>query len=111
MMPRRLCRHAARPIEKSGEDSMPARAKLNLEKRNLEVMGTQSLAADLSRRGFVATASAAAVGGFGLTPKASHAAIVRTDVASLPPYGNGTLPPGIRSRSIANVNGMSVHIL
>jgi pimeloyl-ACP methyl ester carboxylesterase len=26
-------------------------------------------------------------------------------------YGNGTLPPGIRSRSIANVNGMSVHIL
>jgi hypothetical protein len=26
-------------------------------------------------------------------------------------YGNGTLPPGIRSRSIANVNGLNVHIL
>jgi pimeloyl-ACP methyl ester carboxylesterase len=29
----------------------------------------------------------------------------------LPPYGNGTLPPGIRSRSIAGVNGLTVHIL
>jgi pimeloyl-ACP methyl ester carboxylesterase len=26
-------------------------------------------------------------------------------------YGNGTLPAGIRSRSIANVNGLNVHIL
>ncbi|MBV8049666.1 MAG: hypothetical protein JOZ80_00680 [Acidobacteriaceae bacterium] len=31
--------------------------------------------------------------------------------ANLPPYGNGTLPPGIRSRRIANVNGLTVHIL
>ena len=31
--------------------------------------------------------------------------------ADLPPYGNGTLPAGIRSRSIANVNGLTVHIL
>src|SRR5262245_2775023 len=68
-------------------------------------------APDLSRRGFVATASAAAVGGLSLAPATAQAAVVRTDVASLPPYGNGTLPPGIRSRSIANVNGMSVHIL
>src|SRR6202171_6142419 len=30
---------------------------------------------------------------------------------SLPPYGNGTLPPGIRSRTIENVNGLDVHIL
>src|SRR6185369_2883578 len=29
----------------------------------------------------------------------------------LPPYGNGTIPEGIRSRQIANVNGMTVHIL
>jgi pimeloyl-ACP methyl ester carboxylesterase len=35
----------------------------------------------------------------------------RTDFANLPPYGNGTLPPNIRSRHIANVNGMTVHIL
>jgi pimeloyl-ACP methyl ester carboxylesterase len=30
---------------------------------------------------------------------------------SLPPYGNGTLPPGIRSRTIDNVNALHVHIL
>jgi pimeloyl-ACP methyl ester carboxylesterase len=33
------------------------------------------------------------------------------DFASLPPYGNGTLPAGIRSRRIDNVNGLTVHIL
>jgi pimeloyl-ACP methyl ester carboxylesterase len=37
--------------------------------------------------------------------------MVRTDMVSLPPYGNGTLPPGIRSRLVNNVNGMTVHIL
>ncbi len=65
---------------------------------------------DLSRRGFVATASAAAAGGFALAQGPAGAAVVRTD-AGLPPYGNGTLPPGIRSRAIANVNGMTVHML
>jgi len=30
---------------------------------------------------------------------------------SLPPYGNGTLPQGIRSRLIGNVNRLTVHIL
>ena len=29
----------------------------------------------------------------------------------LPPYGNGTLPPDIRSRIIAGANGLNVHIL
>src|SRR6516162_6025916 len=65
---------------------------------------------DLSRRDFVATASAVA-GGFALAPGSARAATVGTDIANLPPYGNGTLPPGIRSRPIANVNGLTVHIL
>jgi pimeloyl-ACP methyl ester carboxylesterase len=69
------------------------------------------LTADVSRRGFVATASAAAVGGFALAQTSAQTAIVSTDLAGLPPYGNGTLPPGIRSRSIAGVNGLAVHIL
>jgi pimeloyl-ACP methyl ester carboxylesterase len=34
-----------------------------------------------------------------------------TDSASLPPYGNSTIPPGIRSRTVANVNGLTVHML
>src|SRR6202023_238861 len=38
-------------------------------------------------------------------------AIVGADFAKLPPYGNSTLPPGIRSRMVSNVNGLAVHIL
>src|SRR5437879_3964867 len=85
---------------------MPEPAKLGPEAET-----STGPASDLSRRGFVATASAAAVGGLSLPPGPAGAAIVRTDAASLPPYGNGTLPPGIRSRGIADVNGMTVHIL
>src|SRR5882672_6990985 len=62
----------------------------------------------VSRRLFI-TASAAA--GLALSQSPARAAIVRTDLASLPPYGNGTLPAGIRSRAVANVNGMTVHVL
>lgn len=34
-----------------------------------------------------------------------------TDHASLPPYGNGTLSSGIRARTVAGVNGLTVHML
>ena len=30
---------------------------------------------------------------------------------TLPPYGNGTLPSGIRSRVVNNNNGLTVHML
>src|SRR6202035_3101403 len=68
-------------------------------------------ASDLSRRGFVATASAVAASGLSLAAAPARAATTQVDMASLPPYGNGTLPPDIRSRIVAGVNGMSVHIL
>ena len=84
---------------------MPGEAKPNSVTENAAI-----LALDLSRRDFVATASAAA-GGFALAQGSARAAIVRHRIAKLPPYGNGTIPPGIRSRHIANVNGMTVHIL
>src|SRR5215813_9015324 len=71
---------------------------------------TENTALDLSRRDFVATASVAA-GGFALAQGSARAATIHADIANLPPYGNGTLPPGIRSRRIANVNGLTVHIL
>ena len=57
---------------------------------------------NLSRRGFLTTAAAAAV---------ARAAVVQTDFSKLPPYGNGTIPDGIRARHIAGVNGMAVHVL
>ena len=31
--------------------------------------------------------------------------------ANLPPYGNATLPPAIRSRIVNNVNGLAMHAL
>src|SRR5436190_16903940 len=68
--------------------------------------------ANPSRRVFLATATAAGFSGFALTQSApARDAIVQTDFSKLPPYGNGTLPSGIRSRHIANVNGMTLHIL
>lgn len=55
----------------------------------------------LSRRNFLGAAAAAY----------ARAAIVETDFSKLPPYGNGALSRGIRSRHITNVNGLTVHIL
>jgi pimeloyl-ACP methyl ester carboxylesterase len=57
--------------------------------------------ATYSRRAFLATTAASL----------ARAAIVQTDFSTLPPYGNGAIPAGIRSRQIPNVNGMTVHIL
>src|SRR5688572_17051428 len=65
----------------------------------------------LSRRGFLVTASAAAMGGMTLAQGATQPGQTRADIASLPPYGNSTLPPGVRSRRVANVNGLTVHML
>src|SRR5882724_7252057 len=64
-----------------------------------------------SRRAFLAT-SAVALGTLA-TAQGTFARpdIVQTDFSMLPPYGNRTIPAGIRSRQIANVNGLTVHIL
>jgi pimeloyl-ACP methyl ester carboxylesterase len=68
-------------------------------------------ASTVSRRGFLATASGAIMGGLTLGRGVARAGQARTDVAALPPYGNSTLAAGIRSRRVANVNGLTVHIL
>src|SRR6478735_8056359 len=64
----------------------------------------------LSRRGFLVTASAA-IGGLTFSSRSARARAQGTNSASLPPYGNSTIPAGIRSRTVANVNGLTVHIL
>jgi pimeloyl-ACP methyl ester carboxylesterase len=66
---------------------------------------------DSSRRSFVMTISAAGVTSF-LAPRGpARAAIATADISSLPPYGSGTLPLGIRSRRVNNVNGLTVNVL
>jgi len=66
----------------------------------------------LSRREFLTAAAAIGFGTLAITHSTPACAdIVNTDFSKLPPYGNGTLPEGVRSRQIANVNGLTVHIL
>jgi pimeloyl-ACP methyl ester carboxylesterase len=76
------------------------------EKPNLDTIPNPS------RRALLTAAAAAGLSSLLIAPAASaHAEIVQTDFSKLPPYGNGTLPAGVRSRHIANVNGLTVHIL
>jgi pimeloyl-ACP methyl ester carboxylesterase len=63
-----------------------------------------------SRRGFLVTASAA-IGGLTFSSRSARARAQGTNSASLPPYGNSTIPAAIRSRTVANVNGLTVHML
>jgi pimeloyl-ACP methyl ester carboxylesterase len=63
-----------------------------------------------SRRGFLVTASAA-IGGLTFPSRSARARAQGTNSSSLPPYGNATIPAGIRSRTVANVNGLTVHML
>ncbi len=65
----------------------------------------------LSRRGFLVAASGAAMGGMTVAHGLARGAQVRNGSASLPPYGNSTIPAGIRARTVANVNGLTVHML
>ncbi len=51
------------------------------------------------------------MGGVALARGVARAGQVRASSASLQPYGNGTIPPGIRSRTVANVNGLTVQTL
>ena len=64
----------------------------------------------LSRREFLAGASA--LGGAAIASAAAPAQI--TTVApfeKLPPYGNNTLPAGVKPRLVPNVNGLTVNML
>jgi pimeloyl-ACP methyl ester carboxylesterase len=51
------------------------------------------------------------MGGMTFAQGAAQQGTARTDIETLPPYGNGTIPSGIRSRRVASVNGLTVHIL
>ena len=86
----------------------PSKPKMDIEKVSVTA---SSLSSSLSRRGFLVTASVAAAGRFALAQGPASRGNLRTDIASLPPYGHATMPAGIRSRTVANVNGLTVHML
>src|SRR5450755_1105547 len=60
-----------------------------------------------TRRNFILTAALAASSTL-VQPEVSRAAIVQADTAKLPPL---PLPPGIRSRYVPNINGLTFHVL
>src|SRR4029450_12708806 len=60
-----------------------------------------------TRRRFMLAAAAAASSTL-MQSDVSRAAIVQTDTAKLPPL---PLPPGIRSRYVPNINGLTYHVL
>jgi len=63
----------------------------------------------MRRREFIAGLGSAAV--WSMVQRSPQAAIVQPDIANLPPYGNATLPPGIRSRIVNDINGLAMHVL
>ena len=65
----------------------------------------------MNRRDFLVTASCAVVSGAIVGRSIARAGQLRSVAANLPPYGNSTIPSGIRSRTVANVNGLTVHML
>jgi pimeloyl-ACP methyl ester carboxylesterase len=63
----------------------------------------------LSRREFLAGASA--LGGVAIASAASAQITTIAPYDKLPPYGNNTLPAGVKPRLVPNVNGLTVNML
>jgi pimeloyl-ACP methyl ester carboxylesterase len=82
---------------------MPDRSKLQFN--------VVSDAPNVSRRRLCLSASAAAISGFALAQRPTRAAIVHSDGQTGAPYGNSTLPAGIRSRTVSDINGLAIHVL
>ena len=62
-----------------------------------------------SRREFLASASA--LGGAALASAAPAQITTMAPFEKLPPYGNNTLPAGVRPRLVPNVNGLTVNMI
>jgi pimeloyl-ACP methyl ester carboxylesterase len=76
-------------------------------KPTLNAASSNQSAPGSTRRSFLLTAAAAASSTL-LQSDVSRAAIVQTDTAKLAPL---PLPPGIRSRYVPNINGLTFHVL
>jgi hypothetical protein len=75
-------------------------------KSSLDAASSAQTAPGSTRRSFVLTAAAVASSTL-VQSEVSRAAIVQTDTAKLAPL---PLPPGIRSRYVPNINGLTFHV-
>ena len=69
----------------------------------------RTLTPGLSRREFLGGASV--IAGAAIASAASAQITTLAPFEKLPPYGNNTLPPGVRARLVPNVNGLTVNML
>jgi pimeloyl-ACP methyl ester carboxylesterase len=76
-------------------------------KPSLNAATSTQTAPSSTRRRFMLTVAAAASSTI-MQSNISRAAIVQTDTSKLPPL---PLPPGIRSRYLPNINGLTFHVL
>jgi hypothetical protein len=65
----------------------------------------------VSRREFLLRAGALSAVCTALPAQSFLSYASESDQATLPPYGSGTLAPGIRSRMVSNINGLSMDVL
>ena len=65
----------------------------------------------LPRREFLVKASALGYVALGSTTSAQEGITTEASFGNLPPYGNNTLPAGVRPRLVRNVNGLTVNML
>jgi pimeloyl-ACP methyl ester carboxylesterase len=68
-----------------------------------------TMTGQLSRRRLLAASSG--IGALALASRAPAWAAGDADQRELPPYGNGTLPAGVRARLVPNINGLTVNML
>jgi pimeloyl-ACP methyl ester carboxylesterase len=88
--------------------SMLRRSHMPMQtKPTLNAASSNQSATGSTRRSFILTAAAAASSTL-VQSDVSRAAIVQTDTAKLAPL---PLPPGIRSRYVPNINGLTFHVL
>jgi pimeloyl-ACP methyl ester carboxylesterase len=65
----------------------------------------------LSRRGFLTGAAALGTMALASTARAQRRITSPASFDKAPPYGNNTLPAGVRARVVPNVNGLTVNML
>ncbi|HUU33900.1 MAG TPA: alpha/beta fold hydrolase, partial [Vicinamibacterales bacterium] len=65
----------------------------------------------ITRRTWLNAVAAAPLSAWALSPRAAPSALLDAQPDAAAAYGMGTLPAGIRSRVVAGVNGIAMHVL
>src|SRR5258705_2676683 len=95
------------PVQTSPSLTSPSLTSPSLASPSLSAASRAQGAPGSTRRSVILIAAAAASSAL-VQYEVARAAVVQTDAAKLPPL---PLPPGIRSRYVPNINGLTFHVL